>query len=70
MNVLDTRLGKGDSDTLSLGICAGDRVRVVAGAFEGMIGTVMERREGGRFLVKVEHAVFITIKQYFLESLD
>lgn len=68
MECTDTRIGNTESDTVSLGITRGLRVRVCAGELEGLEGTVVERRPGGKILIRVQHAIYIEIARFYLKA--
>lgn len=70
MDGSDTTIQRQETDTLALCIRQGQRVRVAAGLFEGLVGVVQEQRTGGSVLVKLDRGLFIVVKQIVLETLD
>ena len=65
----DTHIGLADSDTMCLGVSAGQRVRVSAGLLERAEAIVIQQRSQGRVLVRLQQGVYIDIYQYCLEKL-
>ena len=68
MDASDTHIGKDDSDTVCLGAVPGQQVQIIAGPLKGSTGTVIERRPGGRYLVRLERAVYVEISKICLEG--
>jgi len=66
-NAADTRIGKTDSDTGCLRFAYGERVRVVDGPLEGLVGTFVCARTGGKILVKLKGGVYLETHQYHFE---
>jgi hypothetical protein len=68
MDGSDTRIGKADSDTVCVEVSLGQRVRIGGGPLNGLRGTVTQRRPGGRYLVRLDHAVYMEIDKAYLDS--
>ena len=65
----ETKLGKTASDTQCASLARGQLVRVAGGVLEGVVGKVVERQPGGKWIVYINHGVFIEVQQYLLEVL-
>ncbi len=66
----ETKLGMTSSDTQCIGLARGQLVRVAAGSLEGVVGKVVERQPGGKWIVYIDRGVFIEVQQYLLEVLQ
>ena len=70
MSSSETRFHGSDSDTHVQMLPPGQAVRVAAGPLMGLTGTVVERRGGGRILVRIQTGVFVVILHFLLEPVQ
>ena len=64
----DTRLSKSESDTTCLRFAQGECVRIAVGSMEGLKGTVVAERTGGKILLQLQEGVYVEIHQYCVEE--
>lgn len=66
----DTQIGRAERDTVCLGFSPGQFVRVSVGQMEGMEAVVVQQRNFGRVLIRLQRGVFLEVHQFCLESVS
>ena len=67
MDCTDTRVGRGESDTMILGVPSGLQVQVCAGQLRGALATVIDRRANGQVLVRLQRGAYAELPRIFLQ---